>query len=454
MFYNIARIMRKKIILSIFLILALIQSASFSHAQVTIEERNRLEAELRQLEAEIAQKQNELKNQKGQSASLNKEISVLKTQIEKSKLNIKAKNLQITKISGQIDEKEGHIAELEERIGQQRSSLAQLIRKTNELDNTNLIHLLLSGKNISDFYSDTDSFSSVKKALRQTVLAVKEVKAQTEDQKMELEEKQDEALDAKAELERNKKQVEQDEAYRKKLLSLSKNKEKEFEQVLSENQKKAAAIKAKLFSFAGGATAAIPFGTALQYAENAENQTGVPAAFVLAILTQESSLGANVGKCYLTDGATGAGINVNGKNTYPNVMKPTRDVPPFLQITQSLGLDPYKTVVSCPIAGVAGWGGAMGPAQFIASTWQTISGRVSAVLGSANPWRAQDAILGSATYLSDIGASSSYSSQIRAACRYYGSGGSSCSYGKSVMSRVDKIQADIDYLKQYGVSRR
>lgn len=448
--------MNYKKTISLFII-GLIFFPIFAFAQISSEERAKLEAELKQLEAEIASKQQDLKNQKGQSSTLSREITTLKTQIDKARLNIKAKTLQITKLSGQIDEKEGEITGLESKITEQRSSLAQLIRKTNEMDNSNLIHLLLSGENISQFYADVDSFSSIKKELRNVVLGVKETKASTEKQKNELESKQDEALDAKAELEKNRKQVEADQAYRNKLLSLSKNKEKEFESILSQQQKKAAQIKAKLFSFAGGQTAAIPFGTALSYAESAQSVTGVEASFTLAILMQESALGANVGKCYLTDKDSGAGVNVNGRTTYPNVMKPTRDVGPFISITNALGMDPYKTVVSCPIAGAGGWGGAMGPAQFIASTWSTVQSRVASSLGKSatNPWSAPDAIMASATYLSDLGASGgSYASQIRAACKYYGSGGTSCSYGKSVMSKKTAIQSDIDYLKQYGVSRR
>ncbi len=137
-------------------------------------------------------------------------------------------------------------------------------------------------------------------------------------------------------------------------------------------------------------------------------------------------------------------------------MKPTRDVPPFLRITGRLGLDPYKTVVSCPIAGVAGWGGAMGPAQFIASTWALFESRLKSALGrDSNPWLPEDAFMASSMYLTDLGAvGSSYSGQIKAACKYYGSGGSTCSYGRSVIGLRDKIQADIDYLDQYGISRR
>jgi hypothetical protein len=98
----------------------------------------------------------------------------------------------------------------------------------------------------------------------------------------------------------------------------------------------------------------------------------------------------------------------------------------------------------------------MGPAQFIASTWKIFETRLKAALGhDASPWVPQDAFMASAMYLTDLGAiGDSYSAQIRAACKYYGSGGSSCSYGKSVMNLKASIQSDIDYLKQYGVSRR
>lgn len=447
--------MNHKKIIALFLLLSLSMAFHVSHAEVTPEERVKLEAELKVLEAEIAAKQKELDKQKGNSKTLSNEVSLLKNQIDKAKLNIKAKNLQITKISGQITSKSQEINTLEGKLDNQKESLAQLIRKTNELDNSNMIHLILSGKDLSDFYSDVDSISAIEKSLRSTVLSVRDIKQETEEQKMELEEKHDEELNAKAELEKNRKKVESDQAYQNRLLSLSKNKEKEFEKILVENQKKAAAIKARLFNFAGGATSAIPFGTAVIYAQNAERATGTPAALTLAILTQESALGANVGKCYLTNTTTGAGVSTAGK-VWPNVMKPTRDVGPFIDITSKLGMDYTKTLVSCPIAGVAGWGGAMGPAQFIASTWKLVEARVAKNVGksTANPWAAADAIMASATYLADIGAGPTYASQIKAACSYYGTRGATCAYGKSVMGRVAKIQDDIDFTLKYGVSNR
>jgi membrane-bound lytic murein transglycosylase B len=98
----------------------------------------------------------------------------------------------------------------------------------------------------------------------------------------------------------------------------------------------------------------------------------------------------------------------------------------------------------------------MGPAQFIPSTWVIFEPRLKDSLGrDSNPWNAEDAFMASAMYLSDLGADSkTYSGEIKAACKYYGTGGSNCSYGKSVMQLKAGIQNDIDYLQEYGVSRR
>jgi hypothetical protein len=50
-------------------------------------------------------------------------------------------------------------------------------------------------------------------------------------------------------------------------------------------------------------------------------------------------------------------------------------------------------------------------------------------------------------YLTDLGAvGTSASAQSRAACKYYGTGGSSCSYSRSVMKLKSSIQANIDLL--------
>lgn len=428
-------------------------SVNFAFAQVSGEERIRLEAELRQLEEESANIQKQLDGKKGQRKSLEGELSLINLKIAESKNKISKTQTTIKKISTDIKVKENKIQVLGTRIEKNKAFISESLREIKKLDDVRAVIAFSSDADFSELFKGFGEYRSLQGRLAENVDGLKTNKKFVEVEKEDLLDKKDETEALKRKQEQDKREEEARQKEKKDIISITKQEEKDFEKVLDEKQKKALAIKTRLFSFAGGSTAAIPFGTAVAHAELAQAQTGVPAAFVLSILTQESALGANVGKCYLTNKDTGAGVNIKTGQTYTNVMKPSRDVNPFIEITSSMGMDPYKTVVSCPIAGVAGYGGAMGPAQFIASTWREISARVMSITGSANPWNAKDSIVGSAAYLGKLGASDNYLSQIKAACKYYGTGGSNCSYGRQVMAKVAKLQADIDYLKQYGVER-
>jgi len=411
--------------------------------------------ELAQTEKDIAKWQSILNSTKANTASLQQEAAVLNAKIKQAQAFIKQRNIAIAKLSISIKEKTSTIASLEKKIEKGHESLAQLIRKTNEIDEFSLPEVMLGNQDISEFFSDIDNFQTIKKSLAELFVEVRNTKNLTEKEKASLAKQQDQQLDQKAAMALEQKKVQTDEQQKQYLIQINKTQEKTYAQVLAERQAKAAEIKAKLFRLAGG-SAAIPFGTALAYAQDASAKTGVSPSFLLAILTQESNLGANVGKCYLTDSKTGAGVNVDSGKVWSNLMKATRDVQPFLEITNRLGFNAFKTVVSCPIASAGGYGGAMGPAQFIASTWKIFETRLRDTLGhDANPWVAEDAFMASAMYLGDLGAGNgTYSGELRAACKYYGSGGSTCVYGRNVMKLKEGIQSDIDYLVQYGVSRR
>ncbi len=443
------------LLLSGFITLHVALQPHTAFALTQAEQQAQWQAELTSTEADIAKWQAILDTTKKGTASLQHDADVLNAKIQQAKAFIKQKNIAIAKLDQDIATKNQHITALEDQIEQGHDSLAQLLRQSNQIDAYTLPEVILGGKNLSDFFSDVDTFQSINKSMADLFTQIRATKNLTEQEKAALAVQQNKETDTKQAALVQQKQVQADEAQKQYLISVNKTQEKTYSQVIAEQQAKAAKIRAALFNLAGG-TSAISFGDALLYAQAAGAKTGVNPAFLLAILTQESNLGANVGKCYLSDLTSGAGTSVTNGKVWSNLMKPTRDLQPFITITNSLGLDPLKTVVSCPIAGAGGYGGAMGPAQFIASTWQLLASRLQSVLGHfANPWNAQDAFMASAMYLSDLGAvSGSYSSELRAACKYYGSGGSTCSYGRSVANLETGIQADIDYLNQYGVARR
>jgi len=321
--------------------------------------------------------------------------------------------------------------------------------------------VLLSADSVSDFYQDLDDFFSIKQSLYSTLTYVKQIKSSTETQEQQLQDQQSQALNAKNTLTSEKNQLATSQKQAQQLLSSSKSAEQTESAAVAAEQAKVAAIESKLFSFAGGATSAIPFSQAYAYATTAANVTGVPAAFTLAILTQESSLGKNVGTCNRAgDPASKSYINIMpGPAQKASGDSSRDDQTAFLQITSALGLDPNTTPLSCPSGG--GWGGAMGPAQFIPTTWLLIAPRVESALGetTANPWNARDAIMASALYLEDRGATNDPTAERNAACKYYsgracdGKSPANSFYGNDVMALELSIQSDIDYLVQYGVSK-
>ena len=412
---------------------------------LTSAQRAQLQAELVQVEAEEAQAQTELTTAQGKSASLSQAIAVLDAKIKKAQLDIQAENLLIQTLGNDITDKQSHIDNLNAQIASGKQTLADLLRRTDELDQYTLPEVVLSQSTISGFFQDVDAFQAVQNGLQSTFAMLDADEASTSAEKDALTARQNAEEDAKHTIQVEQASVQADEKQQKQLLTVSKGNEKSYTQLVAQESAQAAQIRAALFKLNGAQ--AIPFGTALAYADKVSASTGVPPSFLLAILTQESNLGANVGTCYLTNTSDGSGANARTGAAVTYVMKPSRDVPPFLAITSALGLD-YKTMpVSCPQS--VGWGGAMGPAQFIASTWALFESRLQSALNDTsmpNPWDPQTAFMASGLYLSDLGAdSSSYSAQKNAACKYYS--GRACgyvtgatSYGNSVMALADSIQ--------------
>lgn len=427
----------------------MIQVAEAQSTDLTPEQEAALRAQLADIERQIKEQQAILNTKAAEGQEYQQAINALNAKIKQAQLKIRAKELSINNLGKDITVKTNTITALGTRIDRGRDSLQQIIQRTREIDNFSYAEAMLSSTDLSEFFIDLDSFASIKQSLQTHLDDIESAKSQNEGVKKDLDTKRNQEIDAKASIEKEKKTIEQAEAQKKSLLALNKNQQQNYKTVIANNTMKANEIRNQLFKLRDAA--AIKFGDAVAYAKAASAITGTRAAFILAIIQQESNLGANVGQCLLTDASTGAGIKKNSGVAVSNLMKPSRDVQPFLDITAALGRDPYKTVVSCPLN--VGYGGAMGPSQFIPSTWKLFEDKIARALGkpASDPWNAQDAFMASGFYLSDLGASSQqFTDEKNAACRYYSgrscSAGTGNSYGNQVMARVAAIQANIDIL--------
>lgn len=412
----------------------------------TPEQKASCQAQYDQLQQEIAQYQQIINDTKKKESSLQGDVTTLNAQIAKAQAEINQRNVTIGQLSNQIAQKAATVQTLQQQLSASQESLAKILRDRAEQEDTPLAILALSTGTLSDFFTQVSNLDTVNAQLQQHMDELQGIKTQTEAEKEALAQKQDAQLDAKHAAVVLQNTVSSAKAQKAQELTVTKGQESAYNKVLSQKQAQATAIKNALFKLRD--TGSITFETALTYAQQASASTGVRAAFILAILRQESDLGANVGQCLLTNPDTGAGKGKNTGTPFAKVMNPTRDVPPFLAITSALGIDPYSQVVSCPQS--VGYGGAMGPSQFIASTWKSYAARIAAATGDpvADPWSAKDAIMATALYMKDLGAGAqTYSAERKAAAQYY-AGGSwatlGISYANSVLKFADTYQTNID----------
>lgn len=403
------------------------------------DERKQLEDELRQVEQQIGEYESTISDLKSQASTLKNELKRLDVQIAQINLRIKATNLSLEKLNSEILETQNQIAVTESDIEFQKQALAQTLRTIYQEESASLVEILMRNPKFSDFFVELNSLLVIQDATRQALNQITDLKNKLLDQKETLSFERADVLALKELNEAQQVALKSTRGDKDRLLKVTAGKETQYQGLLKESQKAAADIRNRIFQLLGGGE--LTFENALDLAKLAESATGVRAAFILAILTRESALGKYVGSCPYYDPA---------KNRY--YMHPTRDVPVFLKITKELNLDPNDVKVSCPNTDGA-YGGAMGPAQFIPSTWAIYASAVTAYGGGnpPSPWNNRDAFLATAIYLKELGADKGIvSAEREAAARYYAGGRWRrflWTYGDWVVSKASSYQKDINILE-------
>jgi len=396
-----------------------------------------------QQSAQIAQDLTKTTQQKN---TLQDQINKLKGKIQGLEAEIKKGNIMVKDLNGQITDVQLSISQTSDQIKNAQSELAEILRLVYESDKKPP-SIIIFENSLSEFFSNLAYLDQLNEKVTVVLDNTKSLKSYLSAQQEKMNKNVDQLQKTIA---LQKLQKSENEKNQKQQSTYLKMTEEQYQQQLKDKQeaeKRSAKVKSMLFQMVG--VSKVPtFGEALEVAKSAANLVPIRPAFLLAIISQESAIGRNVGQCILTNKDTGDGKRISNNAPVIRVMKPTRDVGPFIQITTALGRDPYNTPVSCWIPDYVkgqpyGWGGAMGPAQFIASTWNSIAGRLKDLLGTtADPWGVKDSFTAAALYLSDLGASKQTSTaESSAASRYYGG---SSSYARSVMNRANCIQTFID----------
>jgi hypothetical protein len=426
-------------------------------AESDAERRARIENELQNVERQILTQQRIVEDKQVERRSLERDMAIIESEITQAQLGIQARSASIEQLSDQIGDKEVVLQVLAEKLGKQQNSLADLVRKSALIEDYSLVEVMLSRQSFSDFFTDVATFETLKDSLNESLDVLHGIRRDTIEQREQLTGKQETEAEMRIIQEREKDQIEVKEREKDQILTVTKGEEAEYQALLNSQKKTAAQLRSQLFDLLGGG-GGIPFGEAVELAQYAQRVTGIQASLILAILEQESNLGTNLGGCLFTDSTSAR-----------PVMHPTRDEPVFLAVARILGFDPNTRTVSCPIVqngSRVGWGGAMGPSQFIPSTWAAYGGIVSDGAGGfvynrgsdairsinggdiANPFNNRDAFIATALLLRDNGSRGTYDSDRTAALRYYaGWGGASrpanAFYGNQVMNRKARLADEI-----------
>lgn len=327
-------------------------------------DRAALERALEECQMEIEKSEKILSKQRATRQSTESNILLLNTEINKTLLRIRQSDSSISELGKEIGTKEKALEDLNTKMDEHQKYLRILLQRINELEQKGFVNFLFSDLRLSSFFFRVNEYRDLRGSMEDSIENINEISLRVIASVDELQEKKIEQGELRQQQKAAAEQVQYQKKEKERILGVQKNLEKQTAERISSYEERAAAINNRLFSLRGSGD--ISFKEALRYAKDAEQETGVRAAFLLGLIKNESDLGKNVGTGrYLTD------------------MHPTRDQPIFPYIAKLLGKgNPNDLPVSANPG--FGWGGAMGPAQFIPSTWACYGGLINTRTGTCS----------------------------------------------------------------------
>ncbi|MFZ2187019.1 MAG: lytic murein transglycosylase [Candidatus Moraniibacteriota bacterium] len=360
--------------------MALLFVVPVKHAFVSAQSDNCDAACIDDQKSEIAKYEQKYKSAIKKGDALQQDLNQINSSLTSTQqLILKVQNL-LNQTEQTIGQKEQEITNLEQQLVLERHVLTGLIQELYANGNVPLPEVILIGNDLMGFFRENDGLFSTQEKMQEVIRDISEMRGKVTDEKRSLE------------------NVKADHAA---LLSI-KNKQKQVlvvekietqddlenqQATIAELNDKLAELRKDLSSFLGESITAKDIQDAAKIAANA---TGVRKDFLLGELVVETNLGRFTGGC-----------------TYKNTRMHSYDIPIFKTIMKDLGYSLNDKKVSCaPKSG--GYGGAMGVAQFIPSTWSGWKATIAAKTGHnpADPWSITDGVMGMALKLAAGGATS------------------------------------------------
>ena len=353
--------------------------------------------ELEKVEQQIDQTRENIESKKEENFTLENYVNQLDTEITELNLETEKSQKEIEITESEIDAKREKVEELSRELRRKKLALKSYIQHMSRDSSTSIFELFLSVTKLSKFFRLFNYARSIERKIYDSTIELRGIKNEVDAKKAELENKHQQLKAIASTLFEQQREAGYKKQESETLHGRNSAEIHSLEDVTTNTEELQEQLRNQLFLLEKEGKS-VKFTDAIEAARFAEKTTGVEAPLLLGIMSQESGLGRNVGQC-----------------RYKGNMHPDQ-YGVFFDIMKDLRKDPETVFVSCKPASYSGYGGAMGPAQFIPSTWAAYKPRVEEITGrSANPWELTDAMIAIGLYVSAHGGSVMSSSATRAA---------------------------------------
>jgi len=329
--------------------------------------------------------QNKIDDLAKQQKDAQKELDTLQSKLYKNKTQIAATKALVAKIATDIAIKEQNLKDLNNRADLNKVMLSEYVRQIYYAGQADpLAKMSVFQISLSDLSANGDNIKGIKSKIIDTLQIIDAEKNKTEQVKSDL-----------ADQKQNNQQVLKTQQVQQTQIVSD---VQDAQATLAELNSKINKLKSDLSSLLG---VNISTDDVKKAAGIASDATGVRKSFILAELTQESGMGRYTGGC-----------------TYKNTKVKPADASAFKDIMKELGYDLNSHKISC--AASIGYGGAMGIAQFMPTTWLGYKSYIAGATGHnpPDPWSVIDGVMGMAKKLANGGATSK-GGEYNASMRYY-----------------------------------
>lgn len=383
------------------------------------------------LQEKIDKLENQIDQKRKKERTISGEIEIIDGNVETTKLQLQKTQKLVSDFDVEIGQKEKRVNLMERDILNKKEMMAEYLRDYDQNNGELALAMLEEGARMDDYFTFLDSMEKMQEQLASALKDIQSAKEKLMGEKEQLQDQRSEQYQISLMQEDQKKTLEYEQSRKERLLNQT---QKDISLMSVEKEE----LRKQLNALQSLGTS-ISLDDAISAAKYASSKTGVRTEFLLGVLRVESNMGQNV-----------------GGGRYKTDMNPAQH-DTFKSICKELGLKPEDMPVSKRVCynkkaadGCGGWGGAMGPGQFMPTTWMGYKERVAKITGSdPNPWTLRDALVAMGLKLAAVeGVTAGKEAAERKAASMYLAGGNWANYtwyGDRVLYYADGFER---YMKE------